>query len=68
MIKVLWIQLHGLPLVTMTVDGGEKIGSSLGEVITVNVDGDGIGWEKYIRIRVNMDITKPIPHGKLIRV
>ncbi|XP_040988946.1 uncharacterized protein LOC121236564 [Juglans microcarpa x Juglans regia] len=63
-----WIQLHGLPLAAMTVDGGEKIDFSLGEVVYVDVDGDGIGWEKYLRIRVNMDITKPIPRGKLIRV
>ncbi|XP_040995985.1 uncharacterized protein LOC121242150 [Juglans microcarpa x Juglans regia] len=64
----LWIQLHDLPLAAMIVDGGEKIGSTIGDVLYVDVNGDGVGWGKFLRIRVNMDITKPIPCGKLIRV
>lgn len=63
-----WIQLFGLPLAAMTVEGGERIRSSIREVLDVDVDGDGLGWGKYLRILVIMDTTKPLPWGKLIRV
>ncbi|XP_040992702.1 uncharacterized protein LOC121239512 [Juglans microcarpa x Juglans regia] len=63
-----WIQLHGMPLAAMNIEGGESIGASVGEVITVDVDGEGIEWGKFLRIRLNMDITKPLARGRLIRM
>lgn len=45
----------------MTYKGGERIGSSIGEILIMDVDEDGVGWEKYLRIRVNVDTIKPLP-------
>ncbi|KAF5468801.1 hypothetical protein F2P56_012921 [Juglans regia] len=57
-----------MPLVAMTIEGRESIGATVGDVITVDVDGEGSGWGKFIRIRVNLDITKPLPRGRTIKM
>lgn len=46
---------------------GERIGSIVGEVLA-DVDEDGLGWGKYLRVRIIMDITKPLVRGKMVRV
>ncbi|XP_041009453.1 uncharacterized protein LOC121253514 [Juglans microcarpa x Juglans regia] len=63
-----WLQLHGLPPAAMIKKGGERISSAVGDVLNIEVDEDGIGWGKFLRIRVMMDITKPLPRGKMIKV
>lgn len=52
----------------MTYEGGDLVGSTLGEVMTVDVDEEGLGWGKYLWVRVNLDITKPLARGRTIRV
>lgn len=63
-----WIQLHGMPLAAMTFEARQRIGSTIGEVMTVDVVGEGVGWGKYLRVRVSMDISKPLAQGRLIRI
>jgi hypothetical protein len=37
-----------LPLACMGLNIGRKIGTSVGEVEAVDMDGDGIGWGEFI--------------------
>lgn len=46
-------------LAAMTKGGGKSIGSIVREVITIDTDGEGIAWRKFLRIRVKLDIAKP---------
>lgn len=65
----MWIQLHNLPLANMTRICGEKIGKSLGEVEEVDVDEDieeDIGWGRRLRVKVRLDLKKPIARGRSI--
>lgn len=55
-----WVQIHGLPLGFLNAKSGLKIAQALGEVIAVE-DPAGRGkLQKFIRVRVWVDITKPL--------
>lgn len=38
-----WVQIHNLPLASMTREVGTQIGAVVGLVIKVDVDNDGLG-------------------------
>jgi hypothetical protein len=61
-----WIQLHGMPLTCMNREVGLRIGRSIGTVEDIDVTGDGVGWGRCLRIRVSIDITKPLERGRAI--
>lgn len=43
---------------------GVKIGESMGEIEDVDVAGDGSGWGRCLRIRVWIDLGKPLERGR----
>ncbi|GMY07172.1 hypothetical protein FCV25MIE_02411 [Fagus crenata] len=61
-----WVQFHGVPLLYMTKQIGERVRGIFGSVEAVDVLDDGVGWGPYLRVRVHVDITKPIPRGRLV--
>jgi hypothetical protein len=63
-----WIQAHDMPLICMNKNVGTKIGNSMGELLEVDVAGDGMGWGSYLRLRVNIDITKPLERGRALNL
>jgi hypothetical protein len=63
-----WIQAHDMPLICMNKNVGSKIGNSLGELLEVDVAGDGMGWGSYLRLRVNINITKPLDRGRALNL
>lgn len=63
-----WVQIHGLPTMSQTKDAGLRIGSTLGKVEKVDMDGEGFSLGGYLRIQVTLDITKPLCKGRMVRV
>ncbi|XP_042939400.1 uncharacterized protein LOC122274425 [Carya illinoinensis] len=63
-----WVQLHNVPFAAMNAEQGVILGSVIGKVHTVETDDQGCGWGRHLRIRVDVDINKPLPRGKLIKV
>ncbi|KAL0283171.1 UNVERIFIED_CONTAM: hypothetical protein Sangu_2906700 [Sesamum angustifolium] len=61
------IHVHGLPLGKMTKEIAAFIGNKLGKFRDVELDGGGEDWGSYIRIRVVIDITKPLIRALKIR-
>ena len=56
-----WLQIHNVPEKSLTTKTGEAIGNSLGSVIQVaDSEDDGSGGE-FLRVRVKIDISKPLP-------
>lgn len=55
-----WVQLHGIPLYYMTKQIGDSIGGSIGIVEEVDVPGSGVSWGSYLKVRLSIDVTKPI--------
>ena len=55
-----WIQIHNVPLACMERDNVQKLGGLLGEVLEVETDDKGECIGLYARVRVSIDITKPL--------
>lgn len=61
-----WVQIHSVPLMSMRWEKGQQIGLTLGEVMpTTTVDKES-GSGNFIRIRVLINITKPLCRGRLV--
>lgn len=61
-----WVQMHGLPMKMMTEKVGIVLGECIGEVEEVETCNGQIAWGKNLRVRVMMNITKPLNRGKMI--
>jgi hypothetical protein len=59
-----WVRMVGLPLACMGREVGFKIGSSVGIVEEVDTDKDGVGWGEYLRVKIQIDLSKPLPRGE----
>ncbi|XP_041009439.1 uncharacterized protein LOC121253498 [Juglans microcarpa x Juglans regia] len=62
------VQLHNLPLARMNRDTGERIGRSIGRVLEVDVDEKESGWGQFLRVKVEIDLKKPLARGRTIFV
>ena len=58
-----WIQIHDMPLLCMIRGIGTKIAISLGVLEDVDVAGDGVGWGRFLCIRVTIDLSNPLERG-----
>jgi hypothetical protein len=63
-----WVRMFNLPLACMGQAVGFQIGSTLGTVEEVETDDEGLCWGKYLRVRVKIDLTKPISRGRRINL
>jgi hypothetical protein len=55
-----WVQIHDMPLLCMTKGIAVKIGESMGRLVEVDLAGEGAGWGQCLRIRVEIDLAKPL--------
>ncbi|CAH9122719.1 unnamed protein product [Cuscuta epithymum] len=56
----LWIQVHDISVGYFTVDNAERIGNFLGTFIKVDEHNFSKKWESFMRIRVRIDLGKPM--------
>ncbi|KAL0361212.1 UNVERIFIED_CONTAM: hypothetical protein Sradi_3805700 [Sesamum radiatum] len=54
------VHVHGLPLSKMSKDMARFIADHLGKFIQVDADNTGHVWGSSMRLRVHLDITKPL--------
>ncbi|XP_016727842.1 uncharacterized protein [Gossypium hirsutum] len=55
-----WVRIANIPMEYMDRDMAMEVGSAIGEVLAIDWrDRDG-GWTEYMRIRINIDINKPL--------
>jgi hypothetical protein len=64
----LWVRMINMPLACMCKDISFQIGASIGTVEEVDTDEDDIGWGEYPRVRIQIDLKKPLPRGKMLKV
>ena len=61
-----WVQIWGLPFEHMSQGVGEDIGSKLAKFIEVDRRSRKSDQEKFMRIRVELEINKPLRRGAYI--
>ena len=59
----LWVQIWGLPFENMTEDNGREIGNKIGSVLEVDKRAIQADQAKFLRIRVEMQLDKPLRRG-----
>ena len=63
-----WICIFSIPIKSMNKAIETKIGNEMGELIMVDAPKSGLAWSPFLRVRVNIDITKPLMRGKTIQI
>ena len=61
-----WVQIHNLPVLSMKRRVAIALGGYIGEVLPTSLQEEEVGTGKYMRVRVRVDITKPLCRGKKI--
>ncbi|KAL5823915.1 hypothetical protein ACOSQ4_021815 [Xanthoceras sorbifolium] len=59
----MWIQLHNLPLACMSRKVGLFLGGKIGLVLEVDLGSSGDCLGKFVRVRVVVDVSKPLRKG-----
>jgi hypothetical protein len=62
----IWVQIHNMPLACMNQGVGNQIGNSLGKVEEVAVAEEGVGWGRYLRVRVAINLFQPLERGRTL--
>lgn len=67
-LELFWIQIHNLPFPGMNKEVGSLIVFGLGKVLKIEVDTEGFGWGSFLRVCVEVNITKPLPRGHFPKI
>lgn len=59
-----WVQVHSLPIKSMTPKVGKTLGSSLGKVVRVAESEDDRDNKRSLRLYVSIDISKFLSYGR----
>ena len=62
-----WVQMMNLPLACMSREVGFKLGASVRKVEEVGTEKDGIGWGEYLRVKILIDLYKPLSRGRMLK-
>jgi hypothetical protein len=60
--------MHNTPLACMNLNIGHQIGSSIGHVEEVDVDDGGMGWGESLRVKVTLDLHKPLMRRRVLKL
>lgn len=63
-----WVRMIDLPLGCMGQAIGRRIGETVGAVEMVDTDANGIGWGEFLRVKILLDLSKPLPRGRKINI
>jgi hypothetical protein len=66
--EAFWVRMYNLPLECMGKETGQKIGASVGVVQEVDVEEDEPGWGEYLRVKILIDLSKPLARGRMLHV
>ncbi|KAL5576704.1 hypothetical protein UlMin_018403 [Ulmus minor] len=56
----IWVQIHNIPLACMNRECAEILGNNIGNLVEVAVGDKGDCWGWYLRLKIAIDISKPL--------
>lgn len=59
----IWLRASGMPLGMMNLATRQAIGDEVGEFVEMDLDENGSAVGQFLRIKVKLDITKPLMRG-----
>ena len=63
-----WIRVFNIPIKSMNSFVGTRIANEIGVLVLVDAPKSGLAWGPFLRIWVDIDITKPLMKGKMIQI
>ncbi|KAM6560550.1 hypothetical protein CsatA_029789 [Cannabis sativa] len=61
-----WVQVYRLPFLSKSEALAKIIGNLIGEFLEVHNDSLNEGWGPFLRIRVGLDVSKPLLRGQMV--
>ncbi|KAI8024636.1 Uncharacterized protein LOK49_LG02G00834 [Camellia lanceoleosa] len=58
-----WVHVCNLPLILMNKEVGQIVGNTIGQFLDMDFEDGGIAWGRTMRIRVAIDVRKPLRWG-----
>lgn len=55
-----WVHFYELPMYLFNLWMAERLGNAIGKFEDYDLGGRGFGWKESLRVRVILDITKPL--------
>ena len=62
-----WICVFKIPIKSMSKAVSNRIVNEIGNPLVVDTPKSGLDWGIFLHIRVDINITKPLTRGKLIK-
>uniref|UniRef100_A0A803P3A5 Endonuclease/exonuclease/phosphatase domain-containing protein n=1 Tax=Cannabis sativa TaxID=3483 RepID=A0A803P3A5_CANSA len=62
-LKQMWPELSGIPFLKRSRALAQRLGEVLGRFIEVDTASLNETWGPYLRVRIEMDVTQPLPRG-----
>ncbi|KAL5812851.1 hypothetical protein ACOSQ3_027801 [Xanthoceras sorbifolium] len=62
-----WIHIYNIPLACMNCKVARLIAEEVGTIVDFSIDSKDL-WGKFLRIKVSIDITKPLKRGIRLRL
>jgi len=65
---LIWVRMFQLPLSCMSETMGVQLGSSVGQVVEVETEEDGVGWGEYLWVCIRVDLSKPLVRRRMLKL
>ena len=63
-----WIRAFNIPIKSMNMTIGKHIAKEIGTPLLIDAPKSGLAWGPFLRMRVDIDITKPLMRGKMVHI
>ena len=60
--------MFDLTLACMSKEVGQTLGETMGIVEDVDTNEEGVGWGKFLRVRIRINLFKPLARGRMLRI
>ena len=63
-----WIRVITIPNKSMNTTVGNHIAKEIGTPLLIDAPGSGLAWGPFLRMRVDIDISKSLMRGKMVHI